>query len=634
MLRKLLSALLILTVLFSVGVTVVAENNAAVSDNLGKQDYVRYADTVKSYLVPSEDGTLMRIEAIEQQIVIETYNSDLELLHSRSVSYELPIFGGFYESDDSYFLAFGQKNLLEDDSTEVIRVVRYDKAWNRIGAASLYGEKTRMPFAYGSLRMTHSGDILYIRTCHEKYQGADGYYPQSSLTLSIRISSMEITDVLLSDSQPGYVSRSLNQFVEVDLDSLLSVDQGISFPRSVILFRCSTCQPDGLFSNHWESVNVLPISGKNGSYDTGVCVGGFAASDSAYLVAGNSVQFGGTNGVRNIFVSVTPKSVFTEKATKLNWITDYPIGDSSYIDNVSVPQIVTVNDGFLLLWTAKGKLNYAVLNQDGERTGTVMSADAALSDCRPICVENRVIWYCTDNSTPIFYCIDMTSPETVTTISTQKENEPSETSESTEPTEPTPPTPPNSQEECPSRNYIDVPAESHWAHQGIDFAIQNKLFNGMSETLFKPDIPMTRAMLVTVLWRSSGSPEQGMNPFLDVPENVWYTDAVRWASACSIVNGVGSGRFDPNGNTTREQMATILYRFAIYNQENTAQRTDISEFADNQCVSSWAKDAMCWTVAKGIISGSEKHGTRLLLPQEYATRAQVATILMRYLQDQ
>ena len=181
---------------------------------------------------------------------------------------------------------------------------------------------------------------------------------------------------------------------------------------------------------------------------------------------------------------------------------------------------------------------------------------------------------------------------------------------------------------CPSARFRDV-NENDWFHEAVDFAIANGLFNGMSDTTFEPNTPMTRAMLVTVLWRYAGQHMEGSNTFSDVPNGQWYTDAVAWAAYNNIVGGVGNNRFNPNGNVTREQMATILYRYAASIGIDTSARADISGYPDARNVSSYATDAMRWAVAMGLINGSEGK----LLPQGNATRAQVATILMRFIQN-
>ena len=173
---------------------------------------------------------------------------------------------------------------------------------------------------------------------------------------------------------------------------------------------------------------------------------------------------------------------------------------------------------------------------------------------------------------------------------------------------------------------------AQWYGEGIEFAYDNHLFNGISDSKFAPDGDMTRAMLVTVLWRYAGMPVEGSNGFTDVAEGTWYTQAVSWAAANGIVNGVGKNRFDPDGKITREQMAAILFRYASNNGVNIGNRTDLGGFPDASKVSGYAKDALQWAVAEGLISGIKAGNTTYLRPQGNATRAQVATILMRFVE--
>ena len=172
-----------------------------------------------------------------------------------------------------------------------------------------------------------------------------------------------------------------------------------------------------------------------------------------------------------------------------------------------------------------------------------------------------------------------------------------------------------------------------WYAGAVNYAVSNKLMNGMGGGKFEPNGSMTRAMLVTVLWRYAGSPAEGTNGFSDVPNGDWYTQAGAWASKNGVVNGVGSGRFDPNGKVTREQMAVILFRYANQQGINTGKRGDFGKFADANKVSGYAVDALQWAVAEGIVGGSSEGGKLLLNPQGNATRAEVATILMRFLEN-
>lgn len=182
------------------------------------------------------------------------------------------------------------------------------------------------------------------------------------------------------------------------------------------------------------------------------------------------------------------------------------------------------------------------------------------------------------------------------------------------------------EQEAPA--FSDIP-DNAWYVDAVDFAVENGLMNGVGDNKFDPEGSMTRAMLVTVLWRYEGSPKKGSNTFADVPNGQWYTDAIAWAAAEGVVGGVGNGKFEPDGNVTREQMATILFRYANKKGFDTSKRGNLSSFSDASKVSTYAKDALAWTVAEGIINGSDGY----LLPQGDATRAQVSAILMRYIQN-
>ena len=176
-------------------------------------------------------------------------------------------------------------------------------------------------------------------------------------------------------------------------------------------------------------------------------------------------------------------------------------------------------------------------------------------------------------------------------------------------------------------------AKNIWYYDSVKFAYENRLFNGTSASTFGPDEAMTRAMLVTVLWRYEGQPEpKGSGTFRDVAGNEWYGKAVEWASENGIVNGMGDGTFAPQNHVTREQMAAILLRYGQKKGLNVAQRTDISSFPDHTKVSGWAWEAFSWTVAAQIIGGTAQGGKVYLDPQGNATRGQVAKILRGFIQ--
>ena len=181
---------------------------------------------------------------------------------------------------------------------------------------------------------------------------------------------------------------------------------------------------------------------------------------------------------------------------------------------------------------------------------------------------------------------------------------------------------------CPSTNFTDV-EENGWYHTGVDFMVRNGFMNGVADDAFDVDGNLTRAQLVTILYRIAGEPEStATNPFADVADGQWYTNAVIWAAENGIIKGVNTTTFAPNDQITREQIATILFRYA------KAEKVEgkLAGFPDAEKVSDYAADAMAWAVEQGLINGiSESDGKTYLAPQETATRAQIAVILMRYL---
>ena len=168
----------------------------------------------------------------------------------------------------------------------------------------------------------------------------------------------------------------------------------------------------------------------------------------------------------------------------------------------------------------------------------------------------------------------------------------------------------------------------------MKFSNQNGLFNGTEVDTFSPENAMTRAMLVTVLWRLDGKAE-AKNPctFTDVSAKQYYTEAVAWAAENGIVNGIGDNKFDPDGEVTREQVAAILFRYAAKKGIDTTKRADLSVFPDADQVSGYAQDALAWANAAGLINGTKEGKQILLAPTANATRAQVAAILTRYIQN-
>lgn len=171
--------------------------------------------------------------------------------------------------------------------------------------------------------------------------------------------------------------------------------------------------------------------------------------------------------------------------------------------------------------------------------------------------------------------------------------------------------------------------EGEWYYKSINYVYSKGLFSGLNENTFAPNNPMTRGMLVTVLFRLEGMPNVvGNNLFKDVQLNEWYTDAIIWASNSELIGGYTNGNFGTNDNITREQMVTILYRYAKLKGYDIKKSNSLEKFNDSSEISSWAMDAMKWGIAEGLIEGGSG---QKLSPKENASRAQVATILMRFM---
>lgn len=184
-------------------------------------------------------------------------------------------------------------------------------------------------------------------------------------------------------------------------------------------------------------------------------------------------------------------------------------------------------------------------------------------------------------------------------------------------------------EETTELNFTDV-KESDWFYKGVAYVVDKGIMSGVSENQFDPSGKLTRAMLVQMLYNMESRPAcDAENAFIDVPVGQWYTDAVIWANDAKIVSGMGDGLFAPNMEITREQMVAMLYNYAKYKGYDVTASADLSKFADSASVSTWAQPAMQWAVAEGYISGM---GDNQLAPQGTATRAEIASVIMRFME--
>ena len=185
-------------------------------------------------------------------------------------------------------------------------------------------------------------------------------------------------------------------------------------------------------------------------------------------------------------------------------------------------------------------------------------------------------------------------------------------------------------EDCPSNIFSDVDTDK-WYHEAVDYVVEAGLMGGTGGDTFEPDTSTDRAMIAAVIYRLAGEPdmpeENWGEAYTDVAGDRWYAQSVYWARAEEVLEGYGDGRFGPADRITREQMAAALYRYA---GSPDADVSVLESYTDCESVSSWAREAMAWAVAEGLINGVDGNA---LAPQGSAIRAQAATILMRFCEN-
>ena len=400
----------------------VAQCVAYSGSNVNDQDYVQWSDTVKSYLTVCDNGNYMRVQsgAIEGKLLVEYYSSDFEPLSTKLIDNELPIFGAFYDSGNNYYVLSGQENPKQNDSLEVFRITKYDKNWNKIKSYGLYGANTTVPFDAGSARMTHSGDHLLVRTCHEMYKSSDGNNHQSNVTIEVDMPSMTITDSYtgVMNVDYGYVSHSFNQFIKTDGNHIVALDHGDAHPRSAVLVKYNSDFTTGkFFPSYFEQVSNIDVvtypEYTAGHYNyTGAAIGGFDVSSSSYIVAQSTVDLDyiNTSETRNVYVSAVSKDLSTNK---LNKITSYAEGT----DSASAPQLVKINNNsFLLLWARDTKVNCVKLNADGTVNGSIHTFEGSLSDCQPVIKNGRAVWYVYDKNNVTFNSLNLSNLDDIKTV--------------------------------------------------------------------------------------------------------------------------------------------------------------------------------------------------------------------------
>ena len=384
-------------------------------------NYSRSASPIGSYLVDIGNGNMMRVQFDydSSNIYVEYYDSQYNVTGVRQLAPELPIYGGFYSGSDAYYIVTGQKNEEESDTVECYRITKYDKNWNRIGSAGLYDCNTFLPFRAGCVRMTEADGYLFVRTSHQMYLSSDGLRHQANVTIQFDENKLVITDSYtdVMNSKYGYVSHSFNQFIKTEGNHLVAVDHGDAYPRSIVLTEYQTDFTNGQFisnMNYWKnpckSTDLFEFTGEIGDNATGASVSGFEVTDSAYLVAANSINQEDTSDDRSRHdyrnVCIVGKSK-RDGHTFVNWLTNLE-GDLS----ATTPYLVKINDNkYLVMWSYQkrsvGAIDYTYIDADGSQISPVYTMNGMLSDCEPVYINDTVVWYTSDSDGNVtFYGVD------------------------------------------------------------------------------------------------------------------------------------------------------------------------------------------------------------------------------------
>lgn len=380
---------------------------------------IRWATGEYSNLIENPEGYL-RVEYISgNSMTIEQYDESFQYLSKNtSVAIELDEFVDFYQGDDHYYLLFSASNTAESDSVEVVRVVKYDKSWNRLDDCSIFGVNTSGEVKTADMA-EYKGNLL-IHTCHQMYKSSDGVNHQANMHFTVQMDSMELKSQTIGTgtSYSGYVSHSFNQYIDVSSDGfIVTADHGDAYPRTLVLFSWKD-QIGTVTASAPTEVDVFDLYGTYSQFGntTGARIGGLEVGSSAVMLVGSSVSQNSSlssNKDFNVFVATVPRNSFSESKSKVTYITDYD--GNTYASN---PFLVEVSeDKFILLWneyTSKtfDTLCWTELNGSGEQTGSISKGTGTLSEVQPLVNgDGNLVWYTTLNSAPVFYELDLSTGE-------------------------------------------------------------------------------------------------------------------------------------------------------------------------------------------------------------------------------
>ena len=590
-------------------------------------------ENFKGVKIVDAQGNFMKWSAYPR-LVAETYDSNFQLISSVDLDMELDLWGGFYAGEDYNFVIFGQENPSEDDNAEVIRVVKYDKDWNRLGQASLRGANTTIPFDAGSLRCDEYNGYLYVRTSHEMYQSGDGLNHQANLTFSVRESDMTITDGYHDVvANKGYVSHSFNQFILVDSQGrLVALDHGDAYPRGACLSIYDNKAGSDTFANGCKTFNLTTWSGRVGENTTGANVTDLAETSSGYLVAYSSTGKGSASTIgqdpMNIFLSYTSKDDISSNGTTVRQLTSWPSGSDLY---GSQPVLVpTGPDGGYILWQLaekwdngyyynKESIQYATYSADGTVSNIRTADGVQMSRCHPISYNGKVVWYSTHDSTPVFYVLDESGVQSYP-VGEGGGQQPDPDPDPNPYPDPDP-TPDPGDGENGDFSFSDVPASQWYADYAVK-AAQAGLMKGTGGDKFSPNGTLTVAEVGTLTARLYADRHGGSVPTSD---GAWYLGAYNYCVDQGLFTTSEVPLSTMLNKAIRFQMVDLLDRAVPSEEKEVIKVVFNGEVPDVQETDPYGPVVYLWYRA-GIVEGDNNgsfHGNTNI------SRAETAAILCR-----
>ena len=328
------------------------------------------SQTITTY---DKDGT--PTVSSPQGITVETFGADGSLLSTKTLELELSMFGTFYDSGDHFYLVFWQPNQEKDDSKEVIRVVQYDRNWNRLGSVSVNGKDsyTAYPFRSTLSRMAVSGDgkTVTLYTARNRYDGH-----QSNLTIIMDTKPFRIQKLMGEEFPSNHVSHSFGQFVRYDGNTMVTVDHGDAYPRSFYLQKGN------------KGATLLRISGDTGQNVTHAIGSGFEISNDGYLFLGCSAPqkdfWTETNTPWNVFLTYTDKNL---DETTLTWLTDSEV-------TINTARLVKLDGNtFVAMWAEADGIHWLKLDGKGNVVGEEqLMPGTIMPPTDPVVIDGDICW--------------------------------------------------------------------------------------------------------------------------------------------------------------------------------------------------------------------------------------------------